>query len=648
MADRPREFSDDARIAQIRSPLGDDALILDSLKGEEAISKPFAYRLEVLSHLEHIAAEQLLGQRLTVEIDLPDQKQRVIDGLVFGLLRAGTNERFVHYDIDLGPWLRCLLYHSDCRIFQEKTVPEILRDVFARRGFHEGLDFEIHATGRAAREYCVQYRETDFHFVSRLMEEEGLRYFFRIVDGRHLMTITDAAQHPLCPQASVPFDLALPEGRITSWDVEEHFSTGRHTVTDYNFETPSTDLTTTTSTLLAGRDRGLETFDFPGPHATRAEGDDRVRLRMEQEETSALHVAAQGDALGLLPGHVFRLTDFDELPAHNGKSFLVTSVRHSLQQGVGFESSSGEVYSNLLSCVPADVHFRPPRRTPKPTIQGIQTAVVTGPPDQEIYTDKYGRVKVHFPWDRHNPRDQRSSCFIRVSQFLAGSGFGAMFLPRIGQEVLVEFLEGDPDRPIITGRVYNAERMPPYALDKHKTRSTIKTRSTEGGAPCNFNEIRFEDKKGDEMLFVHAEKALDVRSKGSRKTSVGGGDNLSVGGGRREKVGGDRDVEVMKSHREKIGEDMSHHVVYNRDEMVGLKYALLAGQEIHLESAHYVVIDAHTQLSLKCGPSFIDIRPDGIFINGPFVHLNSGGSPKEGAGSDPDPPKSPAAAEKGC
>ncbi len=638
-------YSDQDRITTVRCPKlegdfgGDrDVLMLERLVGEEAISRPFRFQLDLISERDNLTFNSIIGQQLWVDVELPDQKKRFFSGIVSRFAQRGEDRRFVSYRAEIVPWFWCLTRISDCRIYQEKTVPEIIQDVFGRRGY---TDFQMDAEGQGKRTYCVQYRETDFNFVSRLMEEEGMRYHFLHEEGRHVMVISDKPEYPDNPEVpEVEYVSSTSErttGEVEDLQLERELAPGKIALSDYNFEQPSEDLGSETSTVEPmGGNEDFEIFDYPGEYLKRNQGSSLAKLRMEAEESAAVQAHGRGELSNMLPGHCSVLKSHyrDDF---NGR-YLVTEVSHSLSEGAGYDEG-GSAYENWFSAVPSDLTYRPPQVTPKPVIQGIQTAKVTGPSGEEIHTDKHGRVKVHFHWDRHGPTDDKSSCWLRVSHSLAGQGWGGIQLPRVGQEVVVEFLEGDPDRPMVTGRVYNGERMPPYALPDEKTVSTLKSRSSKGGGEDNYNEIRFEDKKGSEQLFLRAEKNQDTWVRQRRTEHVGGTTHLTVGGDQMEEVEGEKHVLVKKDHLEEVEGAVSLTIGGDLDEKVGKSWAAAAGQEIHLKAGMTCVIEAGMQLSLKVGGNFIDIGPAGVSISGTMVNINSGGSAGSGKGASPTKPK---------
>lgn len=459
-------------------------------------------------------------------------------------------ERYV-YRLRLRPWLWLLSRHTDCRIFQDLSVPDIVKIVFRGRGF-DAVEQRL-SQGYSVRRYTVQYRETDLNFVQRLLEDEGIYYFFRHERGNHTLVLCDS----LSGQEKTPFHEVVPHlppdrhrGALLDylehwegvWDVES----GAVAMRDYDFEDPGADLEVTKASLEGHPHDDFEVFDYPGSYTERQLGETYAAMRLEEARATAQRCQAHGSARGLLVGSNFTLSEHPD-PAQN-REYWVLSQEATLR-GHALESGgiTGDHFRNSIVAIPSDRQYRPPRVTRKPRIYGAQTAKVVGAAGKEISTDEYGRVKLQFHWDRRSKGNLDSSCWVRVSQAWAGGKFGAMHIPRIGQEVIVEFLEGDPDRPIVTGRVYNRDQMPPYALDSSQTQSGIKSRSTPGGEEANFNELRFEDKKGEEELFMHAEKNKTVKVKNNRSASVGADDAVSVGGNRTETVDHDRTVTVGKA-----------------------------------------------------------------------------------------------------
>ncbi|HEV3341349.1 MAG TPA: type VI secretion system tip protein TssI/VgrG, partial [Pirellulales bacterium] len=518
------------------------------------------------------------------------------------------------------------------------------------------------------RDYCVQYRETDFNFASRLMEEEGIYYYFTHANGSHEMVVADTPQsHADVPgQKKVTFEMVdaghlRDEDRIYTWDKSQELRAGKYTLWDHCFELPHKNLQAqkagqesvavgkVTHKLKVGGNDNFELFDYPGEYAQRFDGispsgGDRagdvqkifqdntrtVGIRMQEEACSGLVIHGASGCRQLASGCKFTL---DRHYDGDG-AYVLTSVQHSAQQGSYRSSETSFRYQNSFSCVPLALPFRPPRMTPKPFVQGTQTAVVVGPSGQEIFTDKYGRVKVQFHWDRLGKNDADSSCWLRVGSIWAGKGWGAVHIPRIGQEVIVAFEEGDPDRPIIIGSVYNADMMPPYALPDNMTQSGIKSRSTLKGTADNFNELRFEDKKGSEQVYFHAEKDFDRVVENNDTLKVGsskaddGSQTIEIWKNRTETVKqgnetvtieqGNRTVSVNQGNDEHNVKQGNRSVVIN---MGNDSLAIKMGNQTTKLDMGASSTEAMQSITLKVGQNSITIDQTGVTIKGMMVSI---------------------------
>lgn len=655
-------YSQDNRLLLIDTPLGKDVLLLQKLSGFEAISRLFSYELELLAYDNNsISFTDIVGKQVNITVQLPDGSPRYINGYVSRFTQGDTDDRFfTHYHAQVVPWLWFLTRQADCRIFQNMTPPDIISQVLNLSSFK---DFRTNLKASYPKlEYCVQYRETAFNFVSRLMEEYGIYYYFdHTVEGKHTLVLADqSTASPTCPGSPMSFDTQIgglldPEV-INAWHLEQEVRTGKYTLTDYNFTTPSTSLLANEPTVVKlPASQGLELFDYPGLYTTKDEGDTTAKVRMQEEEASYLIVTGAGSYRGMMTGYCFELQN--HYRSDQNTTYLLTEVRHIASAGQTYTASAtgAEVYSNHFTCIPSTVAYRPARVTPKPFVQGPQPALVVGKAGEELWVDKYGRVIVQFYWDRLGKKNENSSCWVRVSQPWAGGNWGAMWIPRIGQEVLVSFEEGDPDRPIVTGRVYNADQMPPYTLPDYQTRSTFMSRSSKGGSSSNYNELRFEDKMGEEQVFINAEKDMDLRVENDSREFIGANRHLIVTTNQQEQVQADKHLHVQGNHNEKIDSNMSLNVGGNQMESVtgnaslqvtgnqdetAMAYALKTDTTIHLNAGMSAVIEAGVDLTLKVGGNFIDINPAGVFISGTMVFINSGGS----AGTAPDAnPQSPTA-----
>jgi type VI secretion system secreted protein VgrG len=607
------------RLITLTTPLGPDVLLVESLEGSEAISSLFHFELVLVSE-KNIAASDLVGQRLTFSFELAGGKQRHVNGFVSRFAQGDVDRRVAHYYAEVVPWLWFLTRTTDCRIFQRKNVPDIIQQIFKDLGF---TDFKLHLQGRyEPREYCVQYRETDFNFVSRLMEEEGIFYYFEHTDRKHTLVLADAAVHQPCPyQPQARYDYVhggkKDQDTITRWHLEEVYRPGKYTLTDYYFETPSNDLKVSVPSRIKTSGNGkFEIYDYPGYFAKRFDGDDKAdKIRPDGERTAklgmqgeeALHkvVSGAGNCRAFVPGYKFELTE--HCRANFNGPYVLTEVSHAATNNLG--DGEGASYDNTFTCIPAAVTFRPTRTTPKPVVHGSQTAVVVGVKGAEIDCDKYGRVMAQFHWDREGKKDENSSCWIRVGTPWAGKQWGLIHIPRIGQEVIVHFLEGDPDQPIIIGSVYNAEQMPPYGLPGSKTQSGIMTRSSLGGSPANFNEICFEDKKGSEFIYVRAEKDYvgtvehdEVKWVGhDRWEEVDNDRDLIVGRDKHEKVVRNKSIKVMGQHSESIDGTMDIMVGSSLTETVSINYAETVGAAMELTVGGLLAISVGAAMAETVG-----------------------------------------------
>jgi len=665
-------YTQTGRLISLTTPLGEDKLLLTGLTGREAISRLFDFHLQTLSEDTAIDFTQIVGQSVTINVTQADDSQRHFNGIVSHFACTGKDGDMTLYELQVVPKLWTLTRYADCRIFHNQQVPDIIKKVLDDRG----IKFQASLTGTyKPLEYCVQYRETDFNFISRLMEQYGIFYFFQHVDGDHTMMLGDSSSvHQPCPgQSTASFNLAfggLDAGDIVNaWTIGQELRSGKHSLTDYNFTTSTSDLLASETTIYSvGGNDSMEIFDYPGIHLTQSDGTGVAKLRMQEDES--VHKIAHGASVcrPFTTGYKFDLQEHP-LGAMNA-TYLLTEIQHvaSVAGTYRTEGNSGEdMYSNHFACIPADVPFRPARVTPKPFVQGPQTAIVVGKSSdkdsaddqeaggdgEEIWVDKWGRVLVMFPWDRK----KATSCWVRVSQDWAGQGWGMINIPRVGQEVIVSFLEGDPDRPIITGRVYNDVQTVPYKLPDNGTRTTFRTSTSKGGGTAHYNELRFEDKQGNEQVFLRGEKDYDTRIlndsrewignnqsiiiKKDRMEKVEGDESIQITGKRSEKVDGDDNLDVAGNVNEKAGQNISIQAGANMYEKSGANFAHEAGSGIHLKAGATLILEAGAQISLKVGGNFIDINPATISILGSMVMINSGGSAGSGSGSSPTSPTAP-------
>jgi type VI secretion system secreted protein VgrG len=532
----------------LTSPLPEGDLLFESMNVTAGLSLLGEMQLGLLSPQAMLKPEDLLGKTVCVTVELRDETKRFFHGHVtrFGL--GVQRGRQFGYQATVRPWLWFLTRTSDCRIFQEKSVPDIVKAVFEDHGV---ANFELNLfRSYKPRTYCVQYRESDYNFVARLLEEEGIYWYFKHSETEHKLVLIDAlsAHDPVPGYEMLPFydgasTVAPDTDYVSHWHFSRGVTSGAVVLRDYDFERPSSDLTAQADVTRPYDQSDAEVFDYPGHFIKTADGLQYADNQLDEMQTGYETLSGVSNAQGLEAGHLFELTRHPR-EDQNGM-YLLTQV--AIQAAIdGDEAGSGHsgAFHCQFSAMPSRQQFRPPRRTPKPFVQGPQTAMVTGTAGEEIDTDQYGRIKVQFHWDRLGKKDEKSSCWVRVAQIWAGKNFGGIFIPRIGQEVIVDFLEGDPDQPIVTGRVYNGEQMPPWKLPDNKTQSGILSRSSKGGGYDNANAIRFEDKKGAEQVWIQAEKDMSQVVENDETASVGRDRTRTVTRHEKITVGKGREVTV--------------------------------------------------------------------------------------------------------
>ena len=522
-------------------------LMLEALTATEELGRPFLIELELSSEKPKGDLKSMLGSSVTVSLTLPGGSKRYFNGIVGRIAYAGLSGGAYRYRMELRPWIWLLSQVQDCRIFQTQSAWTIITTIFRDAGFSDFSDKRQNQAGDVTLEYCVQYRETSLDFVTRLMEKFGIYYFVTHQDGQHTLVLADDPNSHTALSKAIPFysdqtEYRSVEDHVWEWSSDLNLQPGAFTFRDFNFTTPSADLTAKSIQPGQHPHGSFEVYDYPGPYDTTANGQKLADVRMQDLAARRQILGGVSNARGLFAGCKFTLSQAPE--AALNQEYLVVRATTSLTMAETMSDSSGELtdtYRCVLQAIPGAAPFRLDRATPRPMIRGPQTAKVVGASGEEITTDQYGRIKVKFNWDRSTAQDDTASCWIRVAQVWAGVSWGGMFIPRVGQEVIVEFLEGDPDRPIVTGSVYNATVTIPYTQPDNKTRSTIKTNSSQGGG--GFNELRFEDKKGSEEVFFQAQKDYNkvvlnsetvaitqdtttTVDKGNRSVTLNTGDNL--------------------------------------------------------------------------------------------------------------------------
>ncbi len=579
------------RLIAVTTPLGDDVLLFHRMSVSEQLGRLFQIDLDLLSNNPEIKIQDILGQDITIRCQRPDGENRYFNGFVSHFSQAGTHGNLVVYRASLRPWFWFLTRTADCRIFQNKTVPDIIKEVFRVHGFG---DFEETLSGSYRDwEYCVQYRETDFDFISRLMEKEGIYYYFKHAEGRHILVLSDSiSAHETVPgYEEVPYyppeeSEQRERDHLDDWSLNHIIQPGLFALNDFDFKKPKANLLVKSSIPREHEQAEFEIYDYPGDYLESGEGEVYVRTRIEELQAQHEQVEGKGNAAGLATGSLFKLIDYPR--EDQNREYLITATTYEIgpqEYESAFSTESKSIFYCSLTAIDKQQAFRTPRKTKKPIVLGPQTAVVVGKSGEEIWTDKYGRVKVQFHWDRVGEVNENSSCWIRVSHPWAGKNWGAVAIPRIGQEVIVSFLEGDPDQPIITGGVYNDNNMPPYELPANATQSGVKTRSSKGGTPDNFNEMRFEDKKGSEEVYIHAEKDQNNIVENDETTSVGhdrtedvGNDEtITIGNNRTETVGVNETISIGSNRSVTIGSNKSETIAINKAETIGVAKELTIG-----------------------------------------------------------------------
>lgn len=666
-------FQDDQRPIQFTTPLGQYKLLVSNFRGREAVSELFRFQVDaVTEEADPIKFENLLGQTVTVTIEGKQGGDRYFNGLVIGFTQGIREEMFTYYRLEIAPNLWKLSRNAKSCIFQQKSVIDILKILFA------GLDVDYSGVSGTfdPREYCVQYRETDFNFASRLMEEEGIFYFFKHTSSGHTLTLgnTPQAFTAIAFQPDVTYETGrgggYNEDRILAWEKAQDLRSGKGTLWDFHFQMPDKNFETTAQVQdtvqagtvshklkVAGND-SYELYDYPGGYSKTYDGIDKsgadqaanlskiftdndrvMKIRMEEETARAMSIIGQSLHPGFTPGFTFNLTNHF---SDNGE-FTLLAVDHDAHQSIGADTEPFR-YTNSFRAIPNALAYRPPRTTPTPVVHGPQTAIVVGPSGEEIFTDKYSRVKVQFHWDRVGTNDVNSSCWLRVATPWAGTQWGTIHIPRIGQEVIVGFIEGDPDQPIIVGSVYNADNMPPYTLPDNKTQSGIKSRSSKSGGASNYNEIFFEDKMGSEVLRIHAEKDQfhevehdDTQTvghdrtttidhdetrevKNNRTTTIDVDETKTVKGKETITITGNQTLEITQGNQTNTLDQGNQSTTLK---MGNQSTELNMGNQSTNVDLGKIDMTAMQSITLTVGSSSIKIDQMGVTINGMMIKVNA-------------------------
>ncbi|SEQ23381.1 type VI secretion system secreted protein VgrG [Pseudomonas sp. NFACC02] len=573
-------------------------LLIESFKGREGLSQAYSFELLLVCEDSGVELKSMMGQLVTIEIELATGSPRYLAGYLTRFASIGSDGGMARYTATLNPWFSMLKNRFDTRIFQGNTVEEVVTQVFALCPAFSRHEFRL-TKPQKRYTYITQYRETDFNFVQRLLEEEGMFYYFEHTAEGHTMIICDDSSTlvPLPEQPQIRFHTASvteTADSITQWSGNRQLQSGKIAVQTFDYRQPKNRLPVTMNSLNKQGDvENFEIYDFPGQytHGTYDEGEALVRLRVEALELKGKSFSGASNCRAMKPGYTFELLqhyDHDQGSAED-RQFLLMGVESEGHNN--YLNGHPASYYNTFTCVRKKIPFRPQLSTPRPTIPGPQTAIIVGPPGEEIFTDELGRVKIQFHWDRNGQYNDHSSCWVRVAQSGASGGFGSIQIPRVGDEVVVVFLDGNPDRPLVMGSLYNSQNTPPWSLPANKTQSGFLTRSTKGkGANANF--FRFEDKAGAEQIIMHAERNLD--------TEIEVDESHTVGGNRKIKVDG-KHSETIKLETSIAVEDGSYFVTVDKGE---------------------VKIKAATSITLEVGASKLVMKSDGtITLSGNVVDV---------------------------
>ncbi len=596
MAD-PIGFTQENRYLSVTTPLGTDTMILRAIRGTEGLSTLFRYELEMISEDPEVDFASIVGQTVTAKIDMSDgESARYFDGMVTEFSQHDSDPRFWTYRAVIRPKFWLGTRKTDCRIFQDMSVTDIAAKVLGEIGVTNFADETT--SSYTARTYCVQYNETVFDFLNRLFEDEGIFYYHRHEDGKHTLVLADDADaHAPCEG----FDTATyrPTGQqgrededaILQLSYAERVVSDHFAADDYNFETPSTELATTADGDGTGSD--MEVYEYPGGYMAKSAGDGRANIRVQEFEALSKSLDGRSQMKSFTAGYSFSLIWHGRESLNDEYVLGELSIR-----------AEEDRYENTFRAFPKSLAYRPGRRTRMPRIHGTQTALVTGKSGEEIWTDEFGRVKVQFHWDREGKKDENTSCWVRVAQGWAGKSWGSWFLPRIGMEVVVTFLEGDPDRPLITGCVYNGEQVQPYTLPDDQTKFTIKSNSSKGGD--GFNEFRFEDKAGEEEVYLHAQKDWNSVVENARTTTINESDDtLTVEkGNRTSKINtGNEDHYVKGTRTLKIDGAQDHTTGDGFTHKVTGDYSLTVSGDLTIDVDGNITIKAGKNISVEAGQS---------------------------------------------
>ncbi|WP_080710539.1 type VI secretion system tip protein VgrG [Pseudomonas chlororaphis] len=608
-----------------------------SFVGREALNQPFCFDIELVSARPDLKLEELLHK--PARLTFGSTGKGLIHGLVYRIAQGDSGRKLTRYSISLTPQLNYLRHSFNQKIYQHLSVPKIIAQVLEARGIlADAYSFQLGAT-YPERVYCTQYDESDLHFIQRLCEEEGIHFHFQHSAGGHKLVFGDD-QTVFRKLAAVNYQqdsgMAAEQPVIKRFNLRLETRTSRVSRRDYDFEKPRL---LPEGTAKSGAMPDLEDYDYPGLFTQQARGKQLATRALERHRSDYQLAEGKGDEPSLVSGHFLTLAEHPR-SEWNDLWLLLEVIHEGKQPQVLGENITSDVtsnkddfhqgYRNRFLATPWDAHYRPPLEHPKPKSLGSQTAVVTGPKGEEIHCDQYGRIKVQFHWDRDGLADDNTSCWVRVASGWAGKAYGGIAIPRIGMEVLVTFLEGDPDQPLVTGCLYHKENVVPYDLPANKTRSTFKTLSSPGGK--GYNELRIEDKKGAEQIYLHAQRDWDENVEHDQRIRVGNERHDTVEANTLTELKAEEHRITHLDRKSEIRANDHLTVAVTQHANIGTAQFVEAGQEIHYKTGNIVVLEAGAELTAKAGGSFVKLDAGGVTISGADVKINSGGAPGTGTG----------------
>ncbi|MCW8929888.1 MAG: type VI secretion system tip protein TssI/VgrG [Gammaproteobacteria bacterium] len=618
---------------------------------KESISDHFYLNLDFICEDQNLDYINLIKKTALLTIQGKNETQ-YLNGIICEAQCVENGTRFARYSVKIVPMAWFLEYRKGCRIFQNLSIKEIITQVFNEAGLISDIHYEWNTDRQyPKRDFCTQYNETEWQFITRLMAEEGIHFHYKQMADKHLMIIGDSktSLSPIAQESIVPFShnsgLTEKSEHINQFIFSQRTQSGKSTLRDYNFKTPKRSLEKSSQNSI---NPSLEDYYYPGEYDNESKAEYYSKLKQQQHNCDIRTGNGNSNVQRLRAGKLFTQTGH-RYKANNIEQ-LITSVHHkgkqpqSLDEDTPTNSNEGTNYQNSFITIPADTLFRPKPIARTSLIHGKQNAFITGPDNEEIYVNEHGQVKVQFLWDREGQYDEKTTCWLRVDNDISGNKWGHIMSPRIGQHVFVEFEHGNPDRPIISGRSYNGDSLPPYSLPANKTRSTIKTNSTPGGN--GYNEIRYEDKKSQEQIYFHSEKDLDIRCKNDRREHIENTRSLIVDNEQHEHIKVDHHQKINLSHQHKIGNNLSQDIGNRLNIKTGNNFLQTAGNEVHIKSASSTILHAGSEITFKASGGFIKIDPSGVTINGIKVNLNSGGGPGSAASASPTIPYQAVEADK--